>query len=114
MRSLCTTLCSHSVLALPDFTKPFHIESYASATAIGGVLIQECRSVHKTIAFLSKMLTSYEKKCNIHEYELLAIVTCYRAWCPHIDGKRTIIIMDHKLSFTSTLNPCSIKVNQIA
>ena len=58
MHSLCTALCSHPVLALPDFTKPFHIESDASDTAVGGVLTQEHASVRKPIAFLSNTLTS--------------------------------------------------------
>ena len=40
MCSLCTALCSHTVLALPDFTKPFQIGSDASETAVGDVFTQ--------------------------------------------------------------------------
>ena len=87
MYSLCTALCSHPVLALPDFTKPFCIESDASDTAVGGVLTQEHASVHKPIAFLSKTLTSSEQNYSVHDYELLAIVTCCKAWRPYIDGQ---------------------------
>ena len=49
MHSLCTALCSHPILALPDFTKPFCIESDASDTAVGGILTQEHASIHKPL-----------------------------------------------------------------
>ena len=84
---LCTALCSHPVLALPDFTKPFQIESDASETTVGGVLTQKHASVYKPIAFLRKSLTSSEQNYSIHDHELLAIVTYCKAWCLYIDGQ---------------------------
>ena len=60
MFSLCTALCSHPVLTLPNFTIPFRIESDASDTAVSSVLTREHASVHKPIALLSKTLTSSE------------------------------------------------------
>ena len=77
--SLCTALCSHPVLALLDFTKPFCIDSYALDTAAGNVLTQEHTSIHKPIALLSKILTSSEQNYNVHNYELLAIITCCKS-----------------------------------
>ena len=79
MCSLCTALCSHSVFALTDFTKPFHMESDTSDTAIGDLLTQEQKLVHKPIAFLRNILTSSEQNYSIYNYELLAIVTCCKA-----------------------------------
>ena len=76
MCSLSTELCNHPVLSLLDFTKPFCIESDASDTAIGGLLTQEHTSVHKSIAFLSKKLTSSEQNYSFYDYELLSIITC--------------------------------------
>ena len=55
-----TALCSHPALALPNFTKPFQIESDASKSAVGCVLIQGHIYVYKPTAFVSKMLTSSE------------------------------------------------------
>ena len=54
MPSLCTTLCSYSVLSLPDFTKSFHIESDTFDTAVGIVLTQQHASIQKPIDFFSK------------------------------------------------------------
>ena len=47
--SLCTTLCSNPVLALPDFTKVFQIESNASDTTIGILFTQQHISVEKPL-----------------------------------------------------------------
>ena len=71
---------------LPDLTKPFQIESDASDTLIGSALTQEY-AFAKLIAFFSNILTSNEKNHSVHNYELLAIVTCCKAWCPYIDGQ---------------------------
>ena len=96
MRSLCTVLCRHSVLALPGFTKPFQTESDAFDTALGGVFTQENASAHKPIAFLSKILTISEKNYSGQDFELLAIITCCKAWRPNTDSQHTVVIIDHK------------------
>ena len=88
IHSLCTTLCSHSVLTLPDFTKPFRIESNISETAVGGVFTKEHASVHKPIAFLSKALTSSKKNYNVPDCELLAIITYCKACAPTLMGNK--------------------------
>ena len=76
MHSLWTVLCSHPILALLGFSKPFCIESDESGTAIGGVLTQKHASVYKPIAFFRKILTSSKHNCSIYEHKLLAIVAC--------------------------------------
>ena len=96
MCSLCTALCSHPVLALPDFTKPFRIDSDPSNTAVGGLLTQKHASTHKPIAFLSKTLTISEQNYTVHDHELLTIVTCCKAQLPYIDGQLTVVLSDHK------------------
>ena len=58
MHSLCTKICSHPVLALPDLTKPFHSNTFN--TAVSGVLMQQHASVRKPIALLSNTITSSE------------------------------------------------------
>ena len=81
MCSLCTRLCGHCGLALPDYTKPFQTEGNASDTAVGSVLTLEHISVHKTIAFLSEIFTSSEENFSVDDFKLLAIITYCKAWC---------------------------------
>ena len=86
MHSLYTALCSHLVLAIPDYTKPFHIESDAFDTAVGGILMQEHTSIHKPITFLSNTFIRSGQNYSIHGHELLAIITCCKAGRLYIDG----------------------------
>ena len=80
INSLCTALCSHPVLALLEYTKPFQIESDASDTAVSSVITQEHAYIHKHIAFLNNTSTNSEKKYSIHDCELFSIVTYCKAW----------------------------------
>ena len=51
-------------------------------TAVDGVLTQEHASVHKPIAFHSKILTISEQNCSVHDYEMLAIIADHKP--PHL------------------------------
>jgi hypothetical protein len=69
--ALKLAMSSTPVLALPDFSLPFAIETDACATGIGAVLIQQGHP----LAFISKALgprnrglSTYEKKYIIHGY----------------------------------------------
>ncbi|KAL0433644.1 UNVERIFIED_CONTAM: Transposon Tf2-11 polyprotein [Sesamum latifolium] len=64
------------VLALPDMSKPFVVETDASDFALGGVLMQDGHPV----AFESRKLKDIEWHYSVHEKELLAVVHCLRLW----------------------------------
>lgn len=67
---LKTTLSTTPVLALPNFDKPFVIETDASDMGFGAVLMQEGRP----IAFISKPLSSANKALSIYEKEFMALI----------------------------------------
>ena len=79
MHSLCIVLCSHPAFALPDFGKPFQIESYASNATLVSILAREYVSVHKPITFPNKNITNSEKNYSFHDCNLLAIITYCKA-----------------------------------
>jgi hypothetical protein len=68
--ALKQALSSAPVLALPDFTRPFSIETDASSTGIGAVLQQDGHP----LAFVSKALGPRNLGISTHEKEYLAIL----------------------------------------
>ena len=80
------------VLAMPDFDANFVVETDASDVAVGAVLMQH----DQPVAFMSKAFNSAQ--CNYHttDCELPAIVLACKRWHPYLDGKKTVVLIDHK------------------
>lgn len=68
--ALKQAMCSTLVLALPDFSKPFALETDACDIGIGAVLLQDGHP----IAFYSKAIGTQNSKLSIYEKEFLAIM----------------------------------------
>lgn len=80
------------VLAIPNFERDFTIETDASDVAVGAVLMQDGHPV----AYLSKSLNAAQRNYHTTDRELLAIVTACKHWRPYLDGRKTVVITDHK------------------
>jgi hypothetical protein len=80
------------VLAMPDFSKPFCIETDACATGIGAVLLQ----AGHPIAYYSKALSVNNKKLSIYEKEFLAIMMVVDRWRPYLSRGPFIIKTDQQ------------------
>ena len=63
-------IASETLLAYPNFSKPFEIYTDASHTQLGAVVSQE----GKPIAFCSRKLTAPQTRYTTTERELLSIV----------------------------------------
>ena len=63
-----------------DPTKKIIIETDASNFAIGRILSQKCDDILHPVAFFSRKIEGAEKNYEIHDKELLAIVTAFKVW----------------------------------
>jgi hypothetical protein len=88
---------SAPLLAWPDFTKPFTIETDSSGFARGAILSQpqEDGKFHP-VAYSSKSLSPAEQGYDIHDRELLAIVKAFVDWRHYLLGSESTVITDHR------------------
>ena len=82
-QTLKQSLISAPVLALPDFSQPFCLETDASKMGIGAVLMQ---SSHP-IAYLSKALGPKSQGLSTYEKEYLAILVAVDQWRHYLQLK---------------------------
>ncbi|CAF1232714.1 unnamed protein product [Didymodactylos carnosus] len=99
---LKNALTTATILAQPDYTRPFKLYTDASNVGIGAIL-QQCQepdNVERVICFLSRQLTSAEKNYKnygITELECLAVVwSLTKLHC--LDGVPFELITDHSAS----------------
>ncbi|KAJ7944105.1 Retrotransposon protein, putative, Ty3-gypsy subclass [Quillaja saponaria] len=79
------------VLALPDISKPFKVQTDASNYALGGVLLQESHPV----AYESHKLSQAERRYTAQEKEMLAVIHCLRVWRHYLLGSKFIVKTDN-------------------
>ena len=94
--TLRDALVSSPVLARPNFSKPYVLETDASQVGLGAILSQrdEKGSLHP-IAYGGKPLSDHEKKWHIRELELYAIVWSVEHFRAYLEGADYEILTDH-------------------
>ncbi|TYK21513.1 Transposon Ty3-G Gag-Pol polyprotein [Cucumis melo var. makuwa] len=90
--SLKSAMSTIPVLALPDWSLPFMIETDASGSGLGAVLSQNGHP----IAFFSQKLSTRAQSKSIYERELMAVVLSVQKWRHYLLGRRFTIISDQK------------------
>lgn len=85
-------LLSAPVLILADFSKRFVVETDASATGIGAVLMQQGHPV----AYLSKALCARNMGLSAYEKECLALLLAVDHWRPYLQHAEFTICTDQR------------------
>lgn len=100
-------LTSDPVLIRADFNKPFILQTDASDTGLGAVLIQEEKGIPKVVMYASRSLNSAEMKYSTTERECLAVVWGIRKMRAFLEGYHFTVITDHQaLKWLNTIqNP---------
>jgi hypothetical protein len=91
-RTLQQALVSAPVLAIPDFTKPFVIETDASDGGVGVILSQDGHP----ISYLSRALGPKKQGLSAYEKEFLAILLAVDHWRPYLQVQKFLIQSDHR------------------
>ncbi|PNX55569.1 hypothetical protein L195_g049198, partial [Trifolium pratense] len=91
-QTLKTAMTQAPTLALPDFSKPFILETDASGLAMGAVLMQASHP----IAFFSKPFCPRLRRSSTYIRELHAITTAVKKWRQYLLGHPFVIYTDHQ------------------
>jgi hypothetical protein len=94
-------LITAPVLALPDFSLQFVIDTDACDVGIGAVLSQQGHP----LAFVSRALGPRNRALSVYEKEYLAILLAVQQWRPYLQLGEFIIRTDHK-SLTHLADQC--------
>ena len=89
---LKATLTSSPILAQPNFTQPFTLETDASRIGIGAVLLQNAHPV----AYYSKKLSARQQKQSAYSRELYAITQAIAKLRHYLLGHKFTIKTDQK------------------
>mgnify|MGYP001798391490 FL=1 len=85
--SLKGQLASCPILAYPDFSKDFIIDTDASEYGIGGVLSQSHDGKERVVAYGSRSLTKAERNYSTTKHEMLALVFFAKKYKPYLSGR---------------------------
>ena len=90
-------LSSDAIMAYPDVNKPYKLYTDASDFAIGAILTQEDQNgLERPIHFLSKALSTEQKKWATIEKEAFGVVYALQKLRPYLWGSTFEIFTDHK------------------
>ena len=89
-QALKQALMQAPVLAMPDFSKDFVLETDTCATGVGAVLMQQGHP----IAFLSKALGPKNQALSIYDKDCLAILMAIAKWKAYLQQRPFVINMN--------------------
>ena len=101
-----TTIAKDVVLAYPDYNEVFEVYTDACDTQLGSVITQS----NRPLAFFSRKLSETQRKYNVTEKELLAIVETLKEFKGMLWGQKLIVYTDHQNLMRDALGLTSDRV----
>ena len=95
LEELKDRLTTTPVLAYPDYSRPFILDTDASDFGIGAVLAQHDDGHECVVAFASRTLSKSERRYCVTERELLAVVVFTQHFRPYLLGREFILCTEH-------------------
>ena len=83
------------ILAFPDFSKDFVLDTDASGNSIGAVLSQKIDGKERVICFGSRTLSKSERQYSVTRKELLSVVYFMKRYRHYLLGRRFLVRTDH-------------------
>jgi hypothetical protein len=109
-QQLKEALIKAPVLALPDFTKQFILETDASEVGFRAVLMQ----YNHPIAYLSKAVCNKNQALSTYEKECMALILAIDKWRPYLMHQEFVIRTDHRSLVHITDQRIATKIQQKA
>ncbi|KAK7915940.1 hypothetical protein WMY93_011701 [Mugilogobius chulae] len=89
-------VCTEPVLASPDFSQPFILQTDASQTGLGAVLLQEREGERRPVVFLSRRLLDRETRYSTVEKECLGVKWAVDSLRYYLLGRHFTLETDHR------------------
>lgn len=88
-------LTTAPILAYPDYSLPFVLDTDASAVGTGAVLSQVQEGQERVVAYYSKMMSAEERNYCVTRQELVAVVKAIIHFRPQLYGREFTVRTDH-------------------
>ena len=88
-------LMTPPILAYPNYTEPYILQTDASGESIGMILAQKQDDLERVIAYAGKRLSPNEKNYSTTEKEALAVIEGLKHFDPYLRGNQVTIVTDH-------------------
>lgn len=97
-------LVSAPIISCPDFNRPFCVQTDASDYGLGAVLTQDGEDGEQVVSYISRSLSTSERKFSTTEKECLGVVWAIEKFRPYIEATHFTVITDHfALKWLNTL-----------
>ena len=93
------------ILRLPNFEKQFVLQTYASDSGLGAILLQEYDGVNMPLMYISRKFNRAETRYSTIERECLALFWATKRLHVYLYGTEFILEIDHQpLAFVNRAN----------